>query len=54
MNLFTKQKWTHRKLTVKWTHRKLTQRKHGYRRGKGGGGMNYEFGINKHILLYRK
>ena len=38
MNLFTKQKWTHR-------HRK--------QRGKGGG-INKEYGINRYVLLYIK
>ena len=40
MNLFTKQKQTHR-------HRKQT---YGYQSGKGGG-VNWEFGINRYTLL---
>ena len=45
MNLFTKQKQTHR-------HRKQT---YGYQRGTVGGGINYEFGINIYTtLLYIK
>ena len=44
MNLFTKQKQTHR-------HRKQT---YCYQRGKGGGGINQEFGINRYTLLYIK
>ena len=45
MNLFTKQKQTHR-------HRTQT---YGYQRGKvGGGGINQESGINIHTLLYIK
>ena len=46
MNLFTKQKQTH-------GHRKQT---YGYQRGKLGvwGGINQEFGLNKHIPLYKK
>ena len=43
MNLFIKQKWTHR-------HRKQT---YGYQRGRGGG-INLEFGINRYTLLYIK
>ena len=43
MNLFTKQKQTHR-------HRKQT---YGYQREKvGGGGTNQEHGINRYTLLY--
>ena len=43
MNLFTKQKQTHR-------HRKQTS---GYQKGKGGqgGGINYEIGINIHTTI---
>ena len=45
MNLFTKQKQTHR-------HRKQT---YGYQRGKGGeGGINQRFGINRYTLLHIK
>ena len=44
MNLFTKQKETHR-------HIKQTQ---DYQRGKQGGGINKEFGINIYTLLYIK
>ena len=44
MNLFTKQKQTHR-------HRKQT---YGYQRGTGDRGINQEFGINRHTLLYIK
>ena len=44
MNLFIKQKQTHR-------HRKKI---YGYQRGKGGGGINWEFGINRYTLLYIK
>ena len=44
MNLFTKQKQTHR-------HRKQT---YSYQREKGGGGINWEFGINRYTLLYIK
>ena len=45
MNLFTKQKQTHR-------HKKQI---YGYQRGKGvGRGINEEFGINRYILLYIK
>ena len=43
MNLFTKQKHTHR-------HRKQT---YGYQMGKGGG-INQEVGINIYTLLYTK
>ena len=42
MNLFTKQ--THR-------HRKQT---YGYQRGKGGEGVNWQYGVNRYILLYYK
>ena len=41
MNLFTKQKQTHR-------HTKKT---HGYQRGKGWGGRNWEMGIDTYTLL---
>ena len=41
MNLFTKQKQTHR-------HRKQT---YGYQKGKGVGGINQEFGISRYKLL---
>ena len=44
MNLFTKQKQTHR-------HRKQI---YGYQRGKVRGRINYEFGINRYELLYIK
>ena len=44
MNLFTKQKQTHR-------FRKQT---YSYQRGKVGGGINYEVGINTYTLLYIK
>ena len=45
MNLFTKQKQTHR-------HRKQT---YGYQRGKvGGEGIDCEFGIDMYTLLYLK
>ena len=45
MNLFTKQNQTQR----------LRKQTYGYQRGKvGGGGINQEFGINIHTLLYRK
>ena len=44
MNLFTKQKQTHR-------HRKQT---YGYQRGKVGGGINQEFGVKIYTLLYTK
>ena len=43
MNLFTKQKQTHRR-------REQTS---GYQRGKGGG-INQEFGTNRYRLLYIK
>ena len=43
MNLFTKQKQTHR-------HRKQT---YGYQRGRGGG-INWEFEINRCTLSYIK
>ena len=44
MNLFTKQKQTHR-------HRKET---YGYQGKKGGGGMNWEIWIDMYTLLYIK
>ena len=44
MNLLKKQKQTH-------GQRKQT---YGYRRGKGWGGINQEFGINIYALLYIK
>ena len=44
MNVFIKQKQTHR-------HRKQT---YAYQRGKEGGGINQEFGINRYTLLYIK
>ena len=44
MNLFTKQKETHR-------HRKQT---YDYHRGKGEGGKNQEYGINRYTPLYTK
>ena len=44
MNLSTKQKHIHR-------HRKQA---YGYQRGKGGGGIIYEYGINRYTLLYMK
>ena len=44
MNLFTKQKQTHR-------HRKQT---YGYQRGRGWSGMDWEFGISRRKLLYRE
>ena len=44
MNLFTKQKQTHR-------HRKQT---YGYHRGKVGGGINWEFRVDIYTLLYLK
>ena len=44
MNLFTKQKQTHR-------HRKQT---YGYKRGKGQGGINQEIGSNIYMVLYIK
>ena len=50
MNLFTKQKQTHR-------HKKQTYRKqtYGYQRGKGEErGINQEFGINRYTLQYIK
>lgn len=42
MNLYTKQKWSHR-------HRKQAC---GYQRGKGG--INQESGVNRHASLYVK
>ena len=44
MNLYIKQKWTHRQ-------RKQT---FGYQRGERWGGTSQEFGININTLLYRK
>ena len=44
VNLFTKQKQTHR----------LRKQTYGYQRGKVGGGINDEFGINRYTLLYIK
>ena len=44
MNLFTKQKQTHR----------LRKQTYGYQRGKVGGGINWEVGINIDTLLYIK
>ena len=44
MNLFTKYKQTHR----------LRKQSYGYQRGKEGGGINWEFGINIYTLLYIK
>ena len=44
MNLFTKQKQTHR----------LRKQTYGYQRGKIGGGINWEFGIDIYTLLYLK
>ena len=44
MNLFTKQKQTHR----------LRKQTYGYQRGKPGGGINWEFGIDIYTLLYTK
>ena len=44
MNLFTKQKQSHR-------CRKQT---YGYQGGKGGGGINWETGIDIYTLLYIK
>ena len=44
MNLFTKQKQTHR----------LQKQTYGYQRRKVGGEINLEFGINIHTLLYIK
>ena len=43
MYFFTRQKETHR----------LRERAYGYQRGKGGG-INWEFGINRCTLLYKK
>ena len=42
MNLFTNQKQPHR-------HRKQT---YGHQRGRSGGGINWEYGINRCTLLY--
>ena len=44
INLFTKQKQTHR-------HRKQT---YNYQSGKGWGGINWEFRINRYTILYIK
>ena len=44
MNLFTKQKQTHR----------LQKQTYGYQRGNVWGGINQEFGINIYTLLYIK
>ena len=44
MNLFKKQKQTHR----------LRKQTYGYQRGKVGGGINWEVGINIDTLLYIK
>ena len=44
MNLFTKLKHIHK-------HRKQT---YGYQRGKGEGGINQEFGINRYKQLHIK
>ena len=44
MNLFTKQKWSHR-------CRKQT---YGYQGGKAGGGINWEIVIDIYTLLYIK
>ena len=44
MNLYTKQKQTHR-------HRKQT---YVYQRGDGRGGTNWEYGIKRYKLLYIK
>ena len=44
MNLFTKQKQTHR----------LRERTYGYHRGLWGEGIVREFGINMYALLYLK
>ena len=41
MNLYIKQKQTHRQKTNLWLPK-----------GKGGGGVNQEFGINRYKLLY--
>ena len=43
MNLYTKQKQTHR----------LRERTYGYQ-GKGWGGIDWEFGIDTYTLLYLK
>ena len=44
MNLFTKQKQTHR----------VQKQIYGYQRGKVGGGIHQEIGINVYTLLYIK
>ena len=44
MNLFTKQKQTYR----------LRKQTYGYQRGRGGGGINWEFDIDMYTLLYLK
>ena len=44
MNLFTKQKQTHR----------LREKIHGYQRGRVEGGIDWEFGIDLYTLLYLK
>ena len=44
MNLFTKQKQTH----------KFQQQTYGYQRGNVGGGINQEFGIKVYTLLHIK
>ena len=43
MNLFIKQKQTHRQKTNLWLPK-----------GKGGGGISWEFGISRYKLLYIK
>ena len=42
MNIFTKQKKTNR----------LQKQTYGYQRGKVGGGINWEFGVNIYIHIY--
>ena len=44
MNLFTKQKQTHR----------LREQTHGYQGGRVGKGIDWEFGIDTYTLLYLK
>ena len=44
MDLFIKQKQTHRPKTQTY----------GYQRGKVGGGINWQFGIDIYTLLYLK
>ena len=44
MNLFTKQKQTHR----------LREQTYGYRGKGGGGGIDWELGIDMYTLLYLK